>query len=150
MRSDSPRHQRKIINIVAIGLIVLAALAVRPIKIFYHDSAMRRAWTKTFQDGGTNSLQIPVFERHRDALVGLGYMVKQTFRVENIKARSPEHRALYDALNENAAKVGGYFSMQGFETNTPLVVIVWATPAQMPQWDALLIAHQQPKKSATL
>jgi hypothetical protein len=146
MPSDSPHYKRKILNIAAICLIILAALAVRPIKIFYHDSAMRRAWTKTFQDGGTNSHHIPVFERHRDALVALGYMVKQTFPVEQIKPRSLEHRALYDALNENATKAAGYFSMQGFEATTPLVVIVWAPPTQMPEWEALIKAHQQPKK----
>ena len=146
MRPDSTQHKRKVFNIVAICLIVVAVAAIRPLKILYHDSAMRRAWTKTLQPGATNRQDLPVFERHRDALVALGYMVKQSFSLDQIKPRSPEHRALYDALNETAARAPGYFSMQGFESSTPLVVIVWATPAHMPEWEAVIKAHQQPKK----
>jgi hypothetical protein len=146
MRTDSPFTKRRVFNIVAISLIVVAALAVRPIKVLYHDSAMRRAWTRNFQNGGTNTQDITVFERHRDALVALGYMVRQTFSVSQIKPRSPEHKALFEALSNNASKAVGSFSMQGFESSTPLVVIVWATPAHMPEWEAIINAHQQPKK----
>jgi len=146
MTTNSPQKKRSVFTIAAICLIVLAALAVRPIKIFYHDSAMRRAWAGTFQHGGTNSQDLVTFERHRDALVNLGYLARQTFPLDQIKPRSPEHRALYDALNDNAAKAIGYFSMQGFESSTPLVVIVWATPAHMPEWEGIIQSHQPPKK----
>jgi hypothetical protein len=146
MQPDSRRSRRKLLNIAAICVVILAALAIRPLKILYHESAMRRAWASTLQHGGTNSQDIPVFERHRDSLVGLGYLAKQSFPLEQIKPRSPEHKALYEALNENAAKTSGYFSMQGFESSTPLVVIVWATPGRMPEWETVIKSYQNPKK----
>ena len=145
MPSASPQSRRKFFNIAAICLIVLAALAIRPIKVLYHESAMRRAWASTFQQGATNSQDIAVFERHRDALVGLRYLQKQSFPVDQIKPRSPEHKALYEALNQHATEASGYFSTQGFESSTPIIVIVWATPADMPGWEALIKSYQDRK-----
>jgi hypothetical protein len=107
---------------------------------------MRRAWASTFQHGGTNSQDLVLFEKHREALVGMGYLTKRSFPMDQIKQRSPEHRALYDALHEHATKVPGYFSMQGYESSTPLIVMVWATPAHLPKWEALIQSHQPAKK----
>jgi len=148
MRSDTSPGKKRLLTVLIVAVLIAAAFAVKPVKIFYHDAAMRRAWNQTFQQGATSFATVPVFERHRDALVGLGYLSRQMFPIEQIKPQSPEHRALYNALTEHGSKANGYFSMQGFESSTPLIVIVWAAPAQMPSWEAIIKAHDQPKNEA--
>jgi hypothetical protein len=138
MRSDTRSGKGRVLTIVVLGVIIVAALAVRPIKIRYHESGMRQAWTRTFEHGGTNTQHLVAFERHRDSLVDLGYLVRQSYPIEGIKPRSPEHRALYEALKAHASQANGYFSMQGFESSTPLTVIVWAKPNQLAAWEAII------------
>jgi hypothetical protein len=146
MLANSSRRKTRLFPVPAICLIVLAAFAVRPAKILYHNDRMRRAWANTFEPGRTNSQDIIKFEAHRDALVALGYMVKRVFPLDHIKPGSPEHKALHQELNQNSLKASGYFFMQGFEASTPPVVIVWATTAHLPEWEAIIKSHQ-PKPS---
>ena len=145
MPTNSPQSKGRLFNILAVCVFVIVVLAVKPAKILYHQSAMRNAWSTTIQTGATNSQDIVQFERHRDALVSLGYFARESFALPQIKPRSPEQRALFDALNDYSTKAVGYFSMQGFETSTEPKVIIWTFPAQMRNWEGLIKSYSQPQ-----
>jgi hypothetical protein len=135
----------RLLNVVLIGLIVVAALAAKPLKIIYHDSAMRSAWSASFEQGQTNVASVVKFEHHCNALVSLGYLVKREFSLAQIKSHSPEHRSLFEALNAHAAKGNGYFLMQGFEETAPSKVTVFSPAGKMADWESIISSRDRPK-----
>lgn len=147
MTTPIPSRSSRRFNIVVIALIVLAAFAFKPLKLLYHESAMRSAWDATFQQGGTNTTELARFERHRDALVTAGYLERSAFEPIHIKPESQEFAALFKALNEHAIRGNGYFSMQGFEQVAKPMVIVWATPSKMFEWESIIAKHDQPRQN---
>ncbi|MSU62880.1 MAG: hypothetical protein EXS31_10865 [Pedosphaera sp.] len=144
---ENPKPRSRVtFNVVAICFIVIAAFAVKPLKIMYHHRGMWKAWGSSFQQSKTNSTDVADFERHRNRLVALGYYSQQIFNLERVKSHSPEHRTLFEALSRHATSENGFYSMQGFETNAKSMVIVWALPSKIQGWSDLIQKHEQQVK----
>ena len=100
---------------------------------------------KTSPNEHKQSIYIEHYEKHLAALVKFGYFSYKRFYLENIQIPSPEAQKLLSVLQETFPDIGHeyHFVAQGYEPETPDVIIVWDCPDNIVKWEKIIFEHDK-------
>lgn len=136
---------------VSLSILLFVSLVIwwKPIAIRYHkqriNALMNRKPTLD-PDSGLSFFGddwVKALEKHRDKLVELGYLQRREFPLRNISVPSLESRRLWEELGTTFPN-NPHFSMQGYEPNTPDMIIVWDQPGKLHKWERIISSHDAP------
>lgn len=80
------------------------------------------------------------FDRHRDKLTELGYLVQRDFPLETIKHSSLRFRRLWEEIAQRFPD-NPYALGRGNTSSSFAVIAVWDTPEKLPEWERIVKAH---------
>ena len=132
-----------VVVVICILLVLSVLLLRKPLAIEYHKMMITAAWDKIVEVGPNRNQNrhISVYEEHRDALVRLGYFERKEFPLSNITVPSIQSRRLWEEICLTLGKYDRHVTMQGYEPNTPDVIVVWDQHEKIYKWEQLIAAH---------
>lgn len=141
------KKTKKTITFIAIvSLLLLIASSIfwkRIVLIKYHKLLMMYSWDKIFTVSAYDDSQDDysvAYEKHRDALVRLGYFERREFPFAHITCPSLQSRRLWEEL-EKMFPNHPHVSMRGYEPETPDMITVWDRPQRLSEWESIIAAH---------
>jgi hypothetical protein len=150
-------RKRKIFVLVALtimaGTIAITLLLLsKPLRISFHERAMRTAWDEATRakDGHSGSFEtsFEAFQRHRDMLVYLGHYRKYRFPLNHINdLRSRQAQELWRALLKRASDMP-IVELESSERTTPRAIVVWTVPEDAAEWESLVASFDNPDSSS--
>jgi hypothetical protein len=112
-----------------IALVVLCVAGYygwRFVSIGYHRYELRAAYAQISRvESARND-----YEKHRTALISLGYFVKRQFYLKRLTTRSPEFRQLLNDLQLRYPTRIGKVEAHGYIYGEPTFLVVWMHPDQ--------------------
>jgi hypothetical protein len=144
------KKTKKTVTLIAIVslilLIVSSTFWKRTVLIKYHKLLMMYSWEKIFTVSAYDDSQddyTVAYEKHRDALVRLGYFERREFPFIHITCPSLQSRRLWEELGKIFSDYP-HVSMQGYEPETPDMIVVWDRPQGLSEWETIIAAHDAP------
>ena len=144
-------------KLVALGS--LLALAVGTVVLFrndlliaYHKRVMLVAWNSgddlPLDDPAQWELLV-AFERHRDALVDLGYLEQHEFRFAPMSPGSDRTIALSAAIRAQSSDFPrARFQYDSASDSDSVGLLIWAWPGELSEWQTLIADHTEQEHAA--
>ena len=146
--------------IAALCVIALLGLNWRHIMIAYHRhgfiSARARLWELKRNAKGLAHKEgelLEEYDRHRHALVELGYLRREEFPLKHISVPSEAAQQLWNALEAAIWKNGpiedGYdrvardMEMQGYNPGIPDRLVIWDRPTMFAEYKSIIELHDR-------
>jgi hypothetical protein len=123
--------------LILAGLVTLTYVYRKPLLITYHkhgqrsaQKAMRRSWeSKGPHDKYLRQHQR--WQRHRKALIDLGYLERRKFNTQYLKANSPQTEKMLEEFRRHHPRAS--YSVGGREG-----LAITDRPSRMPTWESLI------------
>jgi hypothetical protein len=123
--------KRKTIVSLVLAVVLLAVpgyFGWRFLSIHYHRYRMVTQYQHAHNVGPSNpsySRSLQSYEQHRQALMELGYFVKQQFYLKNITARMPQFEELSQNLQKQFPTQIGKLEGHGYIYGEPTFLVLW-------------------------
>ena len=129
-------------------LLCLAAFVMvhKDLAVAYHRNRMAASLAEVRRVGPNDPKQgksLEAYEKHRDCLVALGYFERREFPLVHISVPSLKSRRLWEELQATFPNHNEVM-MQGYELGTKDLILVWDRPQNLPAWERIISAHDQP------
>jgi hypothetical protein len=144
--------KQRVLFLILFGVLVILIggliIGGNSLAIQYHRNLMMSDWNMVIKLGGSDPRQsdyVKSYDKHKNALVQLGYFAKMEFPLRNIRIPSLEFRRLWEELQ---ARYFQYPHVEGgpYESKNPMIV-VWDRPYNRSKWEKIIAAHDAPSRN---
>jgi hypothetical protein len=135
--------------IALVSLLLLIASSIfwkRIVLIKYHKLLMMSSYNKIVKVNAYQAEYSVAYEKHRDALVRLGYFKRRKFPITHITSPSLQSRRLMEELYKMFPNYP-HQEMRGVEPETPFVITVWDQTQRLSEWESIIAAHDEAYKA---
>ena len=150
LQDGTMKKRNKAVFLLALAVMVLlvAGVVVRSkfVAIRYHRYRINALLNEELEYDESSGMGfygdrwVRAFDRHRDKLVELGYLVRKEFRLETIKDSTLRCRRLWEELGQRFPD-NPFTTGWGDGPNDLAVVVVWDQTERLGEWERIIKAH---------